>query len=334
MSTSILGLPNDYAAGDLLPSADVNSLADTLEWVGAGYLSKSVAGGADVTLTESEYEQSVLVLTGLLTANINVILPGHAGRRWVVFNNTTGAFTVTCKTSGGTGIAVTQGKTTLLWGDGTNILIGVNDLTAAGIAASGANGDITSMTGLTGGLRAPTGVLDGNGNEVVTFGSVASAVNEVKATNAATGNAPVLEATGGDTNIDLTIKGKGTGAVNLGLSAGKHGFYGVAGVVRPTAYTQTYSTATRTHSNPTAATLTDNSAGTANTTVQAMPDPADTPASADALRDDLVANLLPALRNNIADLTAQINALITDQANAKQVLNQVIDDLQANGLLQ
>lgn len=33
-------------------------------------------------------------------------------------------------------------------------------------------------------------------------------------------------------------------------------------------------------------------------------------------------------------VTNPINALIVDLANAKQVLNQVIDDHQANGLLQ
>lgn len=56
--------------------------------------------------------------------------------------------------------------------------------------------------------------------------------------------------------------------------------------------------------------LTDNSAGTANDTIAAIPDPADTPASADALRDDIVANTLPAVRNAIADLAAKINAVI------------------------
>lgn len=53
--------------------------------------------------------------------------------------------------------------------------------------------------------------------------------------------------------------------------------------------------------------LTDNSGGTANNTVQALTDPADTPATADVLRDDLVANLIPELRNNFADLTAKVN---------------------------
>ncbi len=55
--------------------------------------------------------------------------------------------------------------------------------------------------------------------------------------------------------------------------------------------------------------LTDNSGGTADNTIQALPNPADSPATADALRDDLVANLIPALRNDIADLTEQCNAL-------------------------
>lgn len=55
--------------------------------------------------------------------------------------------------------------------------------------------------------------------------------------------------------------------------------------------------------------LTDNTGGTADTTLQAIPSPTDTPASADALRDDLVANALPAVRNNFADVAAQINAI-------------------------
>jgi hypothetical protein len=57
--------------------------------------------------------------------------------------------------------------------------------------------------------------------------------------------------------------------------------------------------------------LTDSTGGTANDTLQALPDPTDTPASADALRDDLVANLIPALRNNFADLAAKVNDLRT-----------------------
>jgi len=59
-------------------------------------------------------------------------------------------------------------------------------------------------------------ILDHNSNEVVKAGvGTASAVNEVTVTNAATGNAPTISATGGDTNIDLALIGKGTGTVDL-----------------------------------------------------------------------------------------------------------------------
>lgn len=60
------------------------------------------------------------------------------------------------------------------------------------------------------------GLMDSNGNEVFKTSGVASAVNEFTIANAATGNAPSLAATGGDTNIAAILKGKGTGAVRLG----------------------------------------------------------------------------------------------------------------------
>lgn len=56
--------------------------------------------------------------------------------------------------------------------------------------------------------------------------------------------------------------------------------------------------------------LTDNTGGTADDTIAAIADPADTPADADALRDDLVANALPAIRNAVADLSAKVNEII------------------------
>jgi hypothetical protein len=61
------------------------------------------------------------------------------------------------------------------------------------------------------GTHDPAILYDTNGNEEIKFTTTASAVNEITVTNAATGNAPELSATGGDTNIDLKLKGKGTG---------------------------------------------------------------------------------------------------------------------------
>lgn len=58
-------------------------------------------------------------------------------------------------------------------------------------------------------------IEDANANELLKTSTTASAVNELTIANAATGNAPSLAATGGDTNIDLALLGKGTGAVKL-----------------------------------------------------------------------------------------------------------------------
>jgi len=59
------------------------------------------------------------------------------------------------------------------------------------------------------------GIADSNNNAVLTFNETASAVNEFTMTNSATGNNPVLSATGGDTNVGLEFSTKGTGAIKF-----------------------------------------------------------------------------------------------------------------------
>jgi len=72
------------------------------------------------------------------------------------------------------------------------------------------------LTGITEGIKVKTSIQDVNGNEVIKTPATASAVNEITVTNAATGNGVSIAATGGDTNIGVTLAGKGTGAVTLG----------------------------------------------------------------------------------------------------------------------
>ncbi len=88
--------------------------------------------------------------------------------------------------------------------------------------------------------------------------------------------------------------------------SGNIGFYNTTPVARPAAYTQTYATATRTHSNITAATPSAYAAGANGYSTGAK----------------------------ASEVHAAVVAHQTDIANIKQVLNQVIDDLQAFGLLQ
>jgi len=56
---------------------------------------------------------------------------------------------------------------------------------------------------------------DENGNEQIIFQTTSSAVNQFDVTNAATGNPPSIQATGGDSNIDFNIGAKGTGHVTI-----------------------------------------------------------------------------------------------------------------------
>lgn len=115
-----------------------------------GVVTKSVAGGADVTLTAAEASNSVLLLTGVITANINVIVP-NAGK-WIVDNRTTGAFTVTLKTAAGTGVVVSRAIINHMRADGVNVgLVGELSQILADFAiyGAGSDGDVTIASGTT-----------------------------------------------------------------------------------------------------------------------------------------------------------------------------------------
>lgn len=58
-----------------------------------------------------------------------------------------------------------------------------------------------------------TTLNDSGGNEAVKTTATTSAVNEFTVTNAATGNAPLISASGGDTNVGFLIAPKGTAGV-------------------------------------------------------------------------------------------------------------------------
>lgn len=85
-------------------------------------------------------------------------------------------------------------------------------------AQSGAGGGISNVvedtTPQLGGQLDVNGFALGDGTlELITFTETASAVNQINITNNATGSGPKVEAAGDDTNIDLVLDGKGSGAV-------------------------------------------------------------------------------------------------------------------------
>jgi hypothetical protein len=139
-------------------AAVAGSLARTWQ---TGRLSKSVAGGVDVTLTSTEANNTLHNFTGAITADINVIVPlGASPRLWIVTNNTSGAHTLTIKGASGAGVVVAAGATALLGQDGTDVF---QVVTPGGIGA----GTVTSV-----GLSAPS-FLSVSGSPVTSTGTLA-----------------------------------------------------------------------------------------------------------------------------------------------------------------
>jgi len=87
--------------------------------------------------------------------------------------------------------------------------------------ATSATGTVLTLTDThlnsTVSIRLPTATAsaDDSGNEYIKFTKTASAVNEITFTNSATGTSPDISATGGDTNIGLSITTKGTGLIKF-----------------------------------------------------------------------------------------------------------------------
>lgn len=115
-----------------------NTNASLTGWVPAfTYGTTDVTGlaAANVTLTALQAANERITLAGVLTANINLIFPAWS-KSWTIVNNCTGAFSVTCKTPSGTGIAVAAGATVRIIGNGTNIISNESPLIAGALQKS------------------------------------------------------------------------------------------------------------------------------------------------------------------------------------------------------
>ena len=91
-------------------NTNLELLADSV----AGAVNLNVAGSGDYTLStangaDDEARQAILVLTGTLTGDRNIIVPASP-KTYTVINNTTGAFTVTLKQAASTGVVIPQGS--------------------------------------------------------------------------------------------------------------------------------------------------------------------------------------------------------------------------------
>lgn len=187
-------------------------------------LVKSVAGSSTVTLTSAECANKIITFTGLLTGNISVEVTNTVSV-YYVFNNTTGAFTLTLKTVAGTGITIVQGSHDVAVCDAVNVYRAVDNTAATTLFSSGSEsapsisfiGD--SDTGFYQNAANKPAVTAG-GTDVMRWNTVASAVNAIDVFPSATTTAVYMQPFGGDANVQFDLSSLGTG--NVGLYSDGH----------------------------------------------------------------------------------------------------------------
>ena len=214
-----------------------NTNLQLIEQISGGFTQQSIAGGTQTTAlsvsdgsTGAVMAHRMIEFTGTISGNQIVTIPNDAQNFYILRNSTSGSHTVQFKYATGSGSTFTFGASD----KGDKIVFAA--------ANDGTNPDIKTLaigTGIANVVEDTTpqlgGNLDANGNNIlidngnfigdengleqIKFATTASAVNELSVTNAATGNAPSISATGDDSNIDVALIPKGTGETKVGTGA-------------------------------------------------------------------------------------------------------------------
>ena len=212
-----------------------NANLNLVEQLAGGFKTLSIAGGAQTTaLTVADgaltgtAQARMIEFTGSISGSQIVTIPNDVVNFYILKNGTSGAQTVQFKYASGSGdtftFATGNKGTALLFASGNP------DTTNPKIIEIQTGGDVVDDTSPQLGGNLDTndfniafddahGIIDENGNEQLIFQTTGSAVNQFDVTNAATGNAPSISATGGDTNIDVAIIPKGSGETKIGTGA-------------------------------------------------------------------------------------------------------------------
>lgn len=172
-------------------------------------LEQAIGGCADITLNEttgatltfsngvvSNGKNQVIKLTGTITTNVNVIIPTSINKTYIVENATTGAHTVTVKTTSGSGFtfSATEKTRAIVYSDGSNVFEVINNtqnlLDIADVANTNGNfivGDGTNLVAESGSTArdsiglGTTNDVEFNGLGIGTAAS--STAGEIRATN-------------------------------------------------------------------------------------------------------------------------------------------------------
>ena len=188
---------------------NTNTNLQTVDAFTAGFLSKSVAGSANVTLTSNnadptaEASNKVIEFTGTLTGNIYVFIPA-VENNYIFFNNTSGAFSLTVAPTGhaANGVEIVQGAHTVQYCTGDTVV----DLFANSLG----NLSVKNNVNVVGTVNATSYVGDGSGldnvdpfeaNTSMIFNQASAPTGWTKQTGAALANTAmsIVTGTGGGT---------------------------------------------------------------------------------------------------------------------------------------
>jgi len=132
----------------------VNYVFNRIDSSVRGYINVDVAGSANVTLTsnnsttntddsstDDQVHNKVIEFSGALTGNINVFTDAVEGE-YIVFNNTSGSYSLTYAPTGGTGVIIPQGSKSVVYTDGSvmyDVMADLGNINVAGIANNGSS---------------------------------------------------------------------------------------------------------------------------------------------------------------------------------------------------
>lgn len=117
-----------------------NTVFDLIDDAISGMTTVATTGGTTTLTTNNsaadEARRAILKVTGALVSNATIVIPAQT-KTYLVWNATSGAYTLTIKTSGGVGVVVTQGYKAIIFCDGTDCYTAHNDTSLASAFPSG-----------------------------------------------------------------------------------------------------------------------------------------------------------------------------------------------------
>lgn len=199
MATTNIRLDKPTVGGDDNAwGTKLNTDLDLIDAAISGMTTVNTTGGT-TTLTAldgaaDQARAAILKITGTLVSNATLVIPAVT-KCYTVWNATSGAFTVTVKVSGQTGVDVAQGYVADVFCDGTTTRIRNNDAAAVGFSTASKTETLTNKT--------LGGVLNANSNAITNL-PTPSQSDTLNAANVQYVETRITAAVGGEFNPTFT----------------------------------------------------------------------------------------------------------------------------------